>query len=163
MSHLTRGPISIDVLVREVGGPERGGTCVFLGTVRDAPGDGGVTGIEYSAYDAMADAEFDRILAEATKRWPESRIALRHRLGLVETEEASIVIAAAAPHRAHAFDACRYVVEEVKKRLPIWKKELRADGSALWVDPHGRPAAGGPGGTTSRLASTAGPSGARRC
>src|SRR2546426_9806099 len=102
MSHLTRGPISIDVLVREVGGPERGGTCVFLGTVRDAPGDGGVTGIEYSAYDAMADAEFDRILAEATKRWPESRIALRHRLGLGETGGAVIVIAPAAPAPAPA-------------------------------------------------------------
>ena len=144
MSHLTRSPISIDALVREVAGPERGGTCVFLGTVRDAPGDGGITGIEYSGYDAMADAEFDRILTEAAKRWPESRIAVRHRLGLVETEEASIAIAAAAPHRADAFDTCRYVIEEVKKRLPIWKKELRADGSALWVDPQGRPVVVGP-------------------
>ncbi len=144
MTHLTRTLISIDALVREVSGPERGGTCVFLGTVRDAPKDGGVTGIEYSAYDAMADAEFDRILAEAAKRWPDSRIALRHRLGLVETEEASIVIAAAAPHRTDAFDACRFVIEQVKQRLPIWKKELRADGSALWVDPHGRPALVGP-------------------
>src|SRR5437879_13603828 len=140
MSHLTRGPISIDVLVREVGGPERGGTCVFLGTVRDGPKDGGVTGIEYSAYDAMADAEFERILAEATRRWPECRVAVRHRLGLVETEETSIAIAAAAPHRADAFEACRFVIEQVKQRLPIWKKELRADGTALWADPQGRPA-----------------------
>ncbi len=144
MTHLTRTVISIDALIREVAGPERGGTCVFLGTVRDAPKDGGVTGIEYSAYDAMADAEFDRILSEAAKRWPDSRIALRHRLGLVETEEASIVIAAAARHRTDAFDACRFVIEQVKQRLPIWKKELRADGSALWVDPHGRPAVVGP-------------------
>ena len=144
MTHLTRSPISIDGLIREVAGPERGGTCVFLGTVRDAPSDGGVTGIEYSAYDAMADAECDHILAEVARRWPESRIALRHRLGLVETEAASIAIAAAAPHRADAFDACRYVIEAVKQRLPIWKKELRADGSALWVDPHGRPAVVGP-------------------
>ncbi len=144
MTHLTRVPISIDDLIRAVGGPERGGTCVFLGTVRDAPADGGVTGIEYSGYDTMADAELDRILAEAGKRWPQSRIAVRHRLGLVETEEASIAIAAAAPHRTDAFDACRYVIEAVKQRLPIWKKELRADGSALWVDPHGRPAVVGP-------------------
>src|SRR2546428_13872721 len=136
MSHLTRGPISIDVLVREVGGPERGGTCVFLGTVRDAPEDGGVTGIEYSAYDAMADAEFDRILAEATKRWPESRIALRHRLGLVETQEASIIIAAAAPHRAHAVDACRHGGEAVKKRRPLLTKGPRAAGAAPCVETH---------------------------
>jgi molybdopterin synthase catalytic subunit len=144
MTPLTRGRISIDALLREVAGPERGGTCVFLGTVRDAPGDGAVTGIEYSAYDGMANAELDRIVAEAAKRWPGSRIAVQHRLGLVETEEASIAIAAAAPHRAEAFDACRYVIEEVKRRLPVWKKELRADGSALWVDPQGRPAVVGP-------------------
>jgi molybdopterin synthase catalytic subunit len=144
MTHLTRGPIALDQLLQEVSGPERGGTCVFLGTVRDAPGDGGVTGIEYSGYEAMADAEFDRILVEARARWPESRIAVRHRLGLVETEEASIAIAAAAPHRTDAFDACRYVIEAVKQRLPVWKKELRADGSALWVDPQGRPAVVGP-------------------
>ena len=143
MSHLTRGPIAVDALLRDVGGPERGGTCLFLGTVRDGPKDGGVTGIEYSAYDAMAVGR-PVILAEATRRWPECRVAVRHRLGLVETEEASIAIAAAAPHRADAFEACRFVIEQVKQRLPIWKKELRADGTALWVDPQGRPAVVGP-------------------
>ncbi|MGH7567979.1 MAG: molybdenum cofactor biosynthesis protein MoaE [Gemmatimonadales bacterium] len=144
MSHLTRSPISLPALLAEVAAPERGGTCVFLGTVRDAPEDGGVTGIEYSGYEAMAEAEFDRIVSETRQRWPQAGIAVRHRLGLVPAEEASIVIAAAAPHRAAAFEACRYVIEEVKRRLPIWKKELRADGSALWVDPHGRPAVAGP-------------------
>jgi molybdopterin synthase catalytic subunit len=69
---------------------------------------------------------------------------VHHRLGLVPTEDASIGIAAAAPHRADAFAACRYVIEEVKRRVPIWKKELRADGSVLWVDPQGRPAVVGP-------------------
>jgi molybdopterin synthase catalytic subunit len=144
MTHLTRGPISVEALVREVSGPERGGTCVFLGTVRDAPADGGVTGIEYTAYDAMADAELDRILTEAADHWPDARVALRHRLGLVETEEASIAIAAAAPHRTAAFEVCRYVIEQVKQRLPVWKKELRADGSTQWVDPDGHPSMVGP-------------------
>lgn len=147
MNHLTRVPISVTELVAAVASPACGGTCLFLGTVRDAPDDGGVTGIEYSGYDAMANAELDRILAEVRKRWPNARVAVRHRLGLVPTEEASIGIAAAAPHRAEAFGACRYVIEEVKQRLPIWKKELRADGSALWVDPQGRPAVVGPEGT----------------
>ena len=128
MNHLTRAPISVTELVAAVASPECGGTCLFLGTVRDAPEDGGVTGIEYSGYDAMANAELDRILAEVVKRWPNARVAVRHRLGLVPTEEASIGIAAAAPHRAEAFGACRQVIEEVKQRLPIWKKELRADG-----------------------------------
>lgn len=144
VSRLTRAPIAVAELLAEVAAPQCGGTCVFLGTVRDGPEDGGVTAIEYSAYDAMADAELDRILAEARGRWPDARVAARHRLGLVPAEEASIAIAAAAPHRAAAFAACRYVIEEVKVRLPVWKKELRADGSAVWVDPHGRPSLVGP-------------------
>ena len=147
MTYLTRNPIPASDLLAEVAAPQCGGTCLFLGTVRDAPADGGVTGIEYSAYEAMAVAEFDRILAEVRRRWPDARLAVRHRLGLVPTEEASIAIAAAAPHRPEAFEACRYVIEQVKKRLPIWKKELRADGTTLWVDPEGRPAVVGPEGT----------------
>jgi molybdopterin synthase catalytic subunit len=106
--------------------------------------DDGLTGIEYSAYDAMAVAELERILAETRRDWPGVRIAVRHRLGLVATEEASIGIAAAGPHRAEAFAACRYVIEQVKQRLPVWKKELRADGSVSWVDPQGHPAVVGP-------------------
>lgn len=141
---LTREPISPSALLGEVAGPERGASCLFLGTVRDGPEDGGVTAIEYSAYEPMAGAELDRILAEARRQWPAVCLAVRHRLGLVPTEEASVGIAAAAPHRADAFAACRYVIEEVKKRVPIWKKELRADGSVLWVDPQGRPAVVGP-------------------
>ncbi len=142
--YLTRDPIAPSTLLAEVAAPHCGATCLFLGTVRDGPADGGVTGIEYSAYDSMAIAELDRIIAEVRKQWPEARVAVRHRLGLVPTEEASIGMAAAAPHRAEAFAASRYVIEQVKKRLPIWKKELRADGSATWVDPQGRPAMVGP-------------------
>lgn len=141
---LTREPISPAALLAEVADPGCGGTCLFLGTVRDAPEDDGVTSIEYTAYEAMAAAELDRIRAEARQRWPDARLALRHRLGPVATEEASIGIAAAAPHRDAAFAACRYVIEEVKRRLPVWKKELRADGTTLWVDPQGRPAVVGP-------------------
>src|SRR5213592_3969248 len=134
MTHLVTQRLSVDALLAEVQGPERGGTCVFLGTVRR---EDDVTGIEYSAYDQMAIAEIERMLGEARERWPEARVALQHRLGLIPVGEASIAIAAAAPHRDAAFAACRYVIEDVKKRLPIWKKELRADGSAMWVDPSG--------------------------
>jgi molybdopterin synthase catalytic subunit len=141
---LTREPISPAALLSEVAAPDCGGTCLFLGTVRDAPEDDGVTAIEYSAYEAMAHAELDRIQVEAKQRWPRVRVAVRHRLGFVATEEASLGIAAAAPHRDEAFAACRYVIEEVKRRLPVWKKELRADGTTLWVDPQGRPAVVGP-------------------
>ncbi len=138
-TYLTRTPISLDTLLTEVAHPGCGGTCAFLGTVRDGPDDQGVTAIEYSAYEEMVEAEFGRLLADARGRWPEARIAVRHRLGTIPVGEASIAIAAAAPHRAQAFEACRYVIEEVKRRVPVWKKELRVDGSELWVDPSGRP------------------------
>jgi molybdopterin synthase catalytic subunit len=133
MNLLTRSALDVRSLLAEVQGPERGGTCVFLGTVRS---DDDVTGIEYSAYDDMAVGEITRMLDEARERWPGARVALQHRLGLIPVGEASIAIVAAAPHRDAAFAACRYVIEEVKKRLPIWKKELRGDGSAEWVEVH---------------------------
>jgi molybdopterin synthase catalytic subunit len=136
MDYLTRKPIAVEPLLAAVQSPERGGTCVFLGTVR---GDDEVTGIAYSAYDEMAVAEIKRILDETQARFTSARVMLQHRLGLVPLGEASIAIAAAAPHRDEAFAACRNVIEEVKKRLPVWKKELHADGTGTWVDPHGRP------------------------
>ena len=139
--YLTRDPIDVRDLLGDVQGPERGGTCVFVGSVRS---DADVTGIDYSAYDTMAYGEIERILGEAMTQWPESRVTLRHRLGLIPVGEASIAIAAAAPHRDAAFAACRYVIEEVKKRLPVWKKEMHADGTSAWVDPSGKAVAHGP-------------------
>ena len=147
MSHLTHAAIALDALLAAVTGPECGGTCAFLGTVRNAPsapgepGDAGVTAIEYSGYEAMVDAELDRLLDDARGRWPAARFAVRHRLGHIPVGEASIAIVTAAPHRAAAFEACRFVIEEVKRRIPVWKKELRTDGSAIWVDPSGHPTA----------------------
>lgn len=145
MPHLTTASLSLEPLLAEVAAPQCGGTCAFLGTVRDGPDDGGVTAIEYSAYDAMAEAELDRIVSEAQGRWVEARIAVRHRVGLVAAEEASVAVVVAAPHRAEAFAACRWVIDAVKARVPIWKKELRADGTATWVDPSGQPSMVGPG------------------
>lgn len=140
MTTLTRHPLDVAELLAEVQGPERGGTCVFVGSVRT---DDGVTAIDYSAYEPMAFEEIDRILGEARERWPDARVMLQHRLGEIPAGEASIAIAAAAPHRDEAFSTCRYVIEEVKKRLPVWKKEIRADGSTTWVDPSGKEIAGG--------------------
>lgn len=144
MSVLTRDPVSLEQLLAEVVSPACGGTCAFLGTVRSGPEEGGVTGIEYSGYEQMVEAEFARILAEVRERWPAVRPQVRHRMGLVARGEASIGIAAAAPHRAQAFEACRYIIEAVKQRVPIWKRELREDGTAVWVDPFGHPAVAGP-------------------
>jgi molybdopterin synthase catalytic subunit len=137
MPHLTRSPIVLEHLLRSVAAPERGGTCLFVGTVRNGPGDRDVTGIDYTAYAEMAEAELERILAETRDRWPDVRVAVTHRLGLVPVGEASIAIAAAAPHRADAFASCRHAIEQVKARLPVWKCEHRADGSKVWVDSRG--------------------------
>jgi molybdopterin synthase catalytic subunit len=144
MSALSRDPISLEHLLAEVTAPACGGTCAFLGTVRSGPGDHGVTAIEYSGFEEMVEAELARILAEVRQRWPEVRPQVRHRLGMIPLGEASIGIAVAAPHRAEAFEACHHIIEAVKQRLPIWKRELREDGTAVWVDPFGHPAAAGP-------------------
>jgi molybdopterin synthase catalytic subunit len=141
VTHLTHHPIVLDDLLAEVHGPERGGTCVFVGTVRN---DSDITGIEYSAYEGMAVGEIERILGEAQAKWADAHVVLQHRLGLIPVGEASIVIAAAAPHRADAFAASRFVIEEVKKRLPVWKKEHRVDGTSAWLDPSGEPSPPGP-------------------
>ena len=130
--YLTRHAIDPAALLAAVGQPGLGGTVLFLGTTRRSPGDGPVRAIEYSAYEEMAVAEFDRILDEARARWPEGDVAACHRLGTVPAGETSIAIAAAMPHRAEAFAACRYVIEEAKRRLPVWKREVLEDGSRRW-------------------------------
>ena len=134
MSLLTRDPIELERLIARVGGPGRGGIATFLGIVRDHQDGRTVTGLEYSAYEPMAEAECARIVAEAAARWPAS-VALEHRLGRLAIGDIAVAIAAAADHRAAAFEACRYVIEQVKRRVPIWKREDYADGSTGWVDP----------------------------
>jgi molybdopterin synthase catalytic subunit len=130
---LTDQAIDVATLLAEVAHPGCGAALVFLGTVRRSPEDGDVEGIEYSAYPEMADAEFDRILAETAVRWPMARIALRHRTGWVPTGEASIAVAVASPHRAEAYAASRHVMEETKQRVPVWKKERLGTGDERWA------------------------------
>lgn len=134
MRHVTRDPLHLDVLLTAVTSPTRGAAASFLGTVRAGPEDGPVRHIEYSAYEEMLEAEFARILAEAERRWEGSAAAGQHRLGTVPVGEASIAVVTAAPHRDAALDACRYVIEEAKRRLPVWKREVLDDGSAAWRD-----------------------------
>ncbi len=131
---VTRDPIDPGRLLAAVGSPACGGIALFLGTVRAGPDDGPVVRIEYEAYVEMLEAEFLRIAAETTVRWPGTRIAVRHRIGSIALGEASIAVAVAAPHRAEAFAACRFAVDEAKRRLPVWKREILADGTAQWRD-----------------------------
>ncbi len=147
---MTRQPIEPLGLLRRVGGPGLGAVTLFVGLVRRSAEDGPVAAIEYTAYEAMLAAEWERIFAEAEQRWPELRVAACHRLGVVPVGEASIAVAAAAPHRAEAFAACRYVIEEAKRRLPVWKQEIFDDGTRRWranqaAGPEAVPPQGGEG------------------
>lgn len=132
---LTQARLDAAPLLADVAAAGCGATVLFLGTVRRAPEDGDLEGLEYSSYPEMAEAEFDRIVGEARERWPEARIALRHRTGYIPVGEASIAIAVASPHRAKAYDCSRFLIEETKTRVPIWKKERFASGAAAWVEP----------------------------
>ena len=132
MSYLTRAPILLDALIGEVAGPDRGGVASFLGTVRDHHEGRAVRGLEYSASDQMADAVCGDILREAAARWP-VRVTLRHRLGDLAVGDTAVAVVAAGGHRDEVFAACRYVIEELKRRVPIWKKETFVDGEVQWV------------------------------
>jgi molybdopterin synthase catalytic subunit len=133
--YLTDAPLDPAQLVAQVASPGCGGTVLFLGAVRRAAEDGDVEGIDYSAYHEMAEAELERIVGEAGQRWTGARIALRHRLGWVPVGEASVAIAVACPHRADAYAASRFLIDETKRRAPIWKRERLASGAERWVEP----------------------------
>ncbi len=121
-------------LLPEVISPERGGVASFVGLVRDHHEGRPVVGIEYTAYEEMAESVCRAIVAEAEACWP-VRIALRHRLGELAVGDAAVAVVAAGAHRDEAFASCRYVIEEVKRRVPIWKRERFRDGTEAWVDP----------------------------
>jgi molybdopterin synthase catalytic subunit len=134
VAFLTDLPIDLPSLLADVRSPGRGGVAVFLGQVRDHHEGRSVLGLEYSAYLPMAEAECARIVAEARRRW-DAAVALRHRIGALAIGDAAVVVVAASSHREEAFAACRYVIEEVKRRVPVWKRERYVDGTLAWVDP----------------------------
>lgn len=134
MGYLTGDPLEIASLIAEVAAADRGGIATFLGLVRNHHDGRWVSRLEYSAYGPMAEAECSAIVQEAEQRWP-VRIALRHRVGTLEVGEAAVAVVAAGAHRAEAFEACRHVIEELKRRVPIWKKEVYQDGATGWVGP----------------------------
>ena len=129
------GAIHPASLIDEVSSAQYGAVSLFIGTVREVNEGRSVSAIEYSAYKSMASAELERILDEAGERFGISALVVKHRIGLLGLGEVSVAIAAAHPHRAPALDSTRYVIEEIKKRVPIWKKEHYADGTREWVDP----------------------------
>jgi molybdopterin synthase catalytic subunit len=126
-------PVSGDEALAFVADPAAGGTCVFVGTVRDHSDAGAVTGITYEAWDELAEERLGELADELFARWPIRKVAILHRHGTLAVGEASVAIAVSSAHRAEAFDACRYAIERLKHDVPIWKKEALADGDGRWV------------------------------
>ena len=128
-------PIDVASLIQEVADDRHGASVVFIGTVRCTNEGREVREIEYTAYEEMAEREMGVILREASGTYDGTLLVAEHRIGLLAVGEASIVIAAAHERRACALDAIRYAIDEMKSRVPIWKREVYADGSQSWVDP----------------------------
>jgi molybdopterin synthase catalytic subunit len=128
-SSLVTGPIDIGALGSAVAGAGFGAVVTFIGRARDRSDDGReVIELDYEVYPEMAAAVLAEIAAEAEARWP-AAVAVAHRHGVVPLGEAAVAIVTAAPHRAEAYEANRFVIEAIKERLPIWKRERFADGS----------------------------------
>jgi molybdopterin synthase catalytic subunit len=138
LARLVREPIDSLALMRHVSTPANGAVILFLGAVRQVNDGRAVTGIDYAAYDDMALRELTSILAEACAQFEGADVAVEHRLGALAVEEISVGIAVGHPHRDTAYAVSRWVIEELKRRVPIWKREHYADGLREWVDPIGR-------------------------
>ena len=132
---IVQHPIEPASLLAEVGRSANGAAILFVGTVRDVNDGRAVTGIQYAAYEAMAARELESIAREAGERWQTPDIVVEHRVGTLELGEVSVAIVCAHPRRAPAFDVARWIIEELKRRVPIWKLEHYADGTREWVDP----------------------------
>ena len=133
VTHETLSPESITATVSA---NTNGGVVTFLGTTRNETDGRRVLYLEYEAYQDMAEKTLARVAREVNDRWGITDLAIAHRLGRLEIGDVSLVVAAASPHRAEAFAACQYVVDRIKQDVPIWKKEVFADGE-VWVGMEG--------------------------
>jgi molybdopterin synthase catalytic subunit len=132
---LTTDPIDLAGLLAEVAEPAMGATSLFVGTVRETNDGRAVAAMDYSAYTPMAERELSTIVREAGERFGVERVVVVHRIGTLAIGDASVAIAVAHGHRAPSIDAMRYIIEELKQRVPIWKREHYLDGTREWIDP----------------------------
>jgi molybdopterin synthase catalytic subunit len=130
---ITHKQLERDALIEAVSHPSMGGIVVFEGVVRDNARNKTVRYLEYEVYHEMAVPQIQSIIAQAQQQWGVERIAVAHRTGRLEIGETSVIIVVASPHRAEAFEACRYIIDTLKQTVPIWKKEVATDGEA-WVE-----------------------------
>jgi molybdopterin synthase catalytic subunit len=140
MIQITEEPIDHAALTERVRSNLAGAVCTFLGTVREMTGDRQTAALEYEAYPEMAASKLAELEAEARLRWPILEVALVHRVGHLDLGEISVVVAVSAPHRRQAIEACHWLIDSLKQVVPIWKKEVWADGTEEWVHPVQPPA-----------------------
>ncbi len=132
MIEISIGPLDPEEITARVRRSTNGAVVTFLGTTRDNTRGRNVLHLEYEAYRPMADNKLAEIEAEIGRRWRIEDVAIAHRLGRLEIQEISLVVAVASPHRSEAFAACQYVVDRIKQTVPIWKKEY-FEGGEVWV------------------------------
>jgi molybdopterin synthase catalytic subunit len=133
---ITREPLddaAVNALLHGLDDPGSGGIVTFQGVVRNNARDKRVRYLEYDAYPEMAEQEMARIACEVERRWQTEHVAIVHRIGRLEIGECSVVVIVACPHRGEAFEACRYAIDTLKAKVPIWKKEVAEDGEE-WVE-----------------------------
>ncbi len=135
MVSITTDPIDMNAAYRYVSTDSAGAITFFFGTVRDSTNERAVERLEYEAYDRMALIKMQEIADEACQRWDVRKYTIIHRKGNLAIGDIAVLIAVATPHRADAFDACRYIIDTLKQQVPIWKKEIFEDGQ-VWVDAH---------------------------
>lgn len=141
MVRLTRDAIDYHALTESARSPHCGAVVLFLGTVRDLTGDYVTAFLEYDAYAVMAEKKLAEIETQVRQKWSVGGFAVVHRLGRLEVGDVSVAIAVSTPHRAEAFEACKYTIDTLKETVPIWKKENAPDGSGEWVHQSAKPGA----------------------
>jgi molybdopterin synthase catalytic subunit len=142
MIEITEAPIDHAALTEQVRSNLSGAVCTFLGTVRELTGERRTAALEYEAYHEMALKKLAELEAEARRRWPINELAMVHRVGHLDLGDVSVVVAVSCPHRQQAFEACRWLIDTLKEVVPIWKKEVWADGTEEWVHPGLEPPTG---------------------
>ena len=133
---VTHEPIDAAAMLAACPTSSDGAALLFVGVVRDHNEGQAVGHLEYAAFVAMAERVLQEIVTEAAARWSVGRIAVQHRIGLLRVGEVSVAIAVASPHRDEAYQASRYVIEQLKQRVPIWKREGYVEGSSAWLPGH---------------------------
>ena len=132
LTFVTAAPLDSATLCRAVSSPKHGALAAFVGTVRAVHAGRRVKSVSYDCFVPLAEKALARIAANAERRWP-VRVAVAHRIGRLKVGSASVAIAAGSGHRAEAFAACRFVIEEIKRLVPIWKKEHYETGDGRWL------------------------------